>query len=173
MAARLRFGHDVTRCYLTLSLALPVLWIAVPWLARGVNALAAGTVAVLACSEMDGIRLPSLAWELEETGTDLRVVPSLLDVAGQRTMVRPAFSDNSGEYAEHVRCRPVVKPSLTGPVAGQQAIGAVLGGVSAAGPAVRLEPSFALRSADLRRASHDVNPKSDNCALSAAPLTES
>ena len=96
MAARLRFGHDVTRCYLTLSLALPVLWIAVPWLARGVNALAAGTVAVLACSEMDGIRLPSLAWELEETGTDLRVVPSLLDVAGQRTMVRPAFPITPG-----------------------------------------------------------------------------
>jgi hypothetical protein len=218
MAAQLRFGHDVTRCYLTLSLALPVLWIAAPWLARGVKAFDAGTVAVLACSEMDGIRLRSLAWELEEAGTDLCGVPSLLGVAGPRTMVRPtagltllqdprvtavsahlrrwsfgelpqlfnvfpgymslvepgpALSDNAGEYAEHVRCRPVVKPCLTGPVAGQQAIGAVLGGVSSARPAVRLELSFALRAADLRRASHDANPKSDNCALSATPLTES
>ena len=31
---------------------------------------------------MDGIRLRSLAWELEKTGTDLCVSPALLDVAG-------------------------------------------------------------------------------------------
>jgi len=200
------------------------------------TALGAGTVAVLACSEMGGIRLRSLAWELEETGTDLCVVPSLLDDAGPRTMVGPTAGltllhvDHpqrtgfrlvlkglfdrcaaaaalimlvpvTGELAaaswlhgrgpalfthvrnpdgvlfklrkEHVRCRPVVKPSLTGRVAGQQAIGAVLGGVSAARPAVGLELLFALRSANLRRASRDANPKSDNYALSATPLTES
>jgi exopolysaccharide biosynthesis polyprenyl glycosylphosphotransferase len=38
---------------------------------------------------MDGIRLRNLAWELEKTGTDLCVAPSLLDVAGPRTTIRP------------------------------------------------------------------------------------
>jgi exopolysaccharide biosynthesis polyprenyl glycosylphosphotransferase len=54
-----------------------------------VKAFGADTVAVLACPEMDGIRLRSLAWELEKTGTDLCVSPALLDVAGPRTTVRP------------------------------------------------------------------------------------
>jgi exopolysaccharide biosynthesis polyprenyl glycosylphosphotransferase len=54
-----------------------------------VNAFGADTVAVLACPEMDGIRLRSLAWELEKTGTDLCVSPALLDVAGPRTTIRP------------------------------------------------------------------------------------
>ena len=49
----------------------------------------ANTVAVLACPEMDGIRLRSLAWELEKTGTDLCVSPALLDVSGPRTTIRP------------------------------------------------------------------------------------
>jgi exopolysaccharide biosynthesis polyprenyl glycosylphosphotransferase len=47
------------------------------------------TVAVLACPEIDAKRLRELAWELEKTGTDLCVAPSLLDVAGPRTTVRP------------------------------------------------------------------------------------
>ena len=54
-----------------------------------VSAFGADTVAVLACPEMDGIRLRALAWELEKTGTDLCVSPVLLDVAGPRTTVRP------------------------------------------------------------------------------------
>ena len=54
-----------------------------------VQAFAADTVAVLACPEMDGIKLRSLAWELERTGTDLCVAPALLDVAGPRTTIRP------------------------------------------------------------------------------------
>ncbi len=37
----------------------------------------------------DGVRLRSLAWELEKTGTDLCVSPALLDVAGPRTTIRP------------------------------------------------------------------------------------
>jgi exopolysaccharide biosynthesis polyprenyl glycosylphosphotransferase len=49
----------------------------------------ADTVAVLACPEMDGLRLRELAWELEKTGTDLCVAPALLDVAGPRTTIRP------------------------------------------------------------------------------------
>ena len=55
-----------------------------------VKAFEADTVAVLACPEMDGIRLRRLAWELEKTGTDLCVSPALLDVAGPRTTVRSA-----------------------------------------------------------------------------------
>ena len=54
-----------------------------------VTAYSADTVAVTACPEIDGIRLRSLAWELEKTGTDLCVSPSLLDVAGPRTTIRP------------------------------------------------------------------------------------
>jgi exopolysaccharide biosynthesis polyprenyl glycosylphosphotransferase len=53
-----------------------------------VKALRADTVAVLACPEMDGVRLRGLAWELEKTGTDLCVAPALLDVAGPRTTIR-------------------------------------------------------------------------------------
>ena len=55
---------------------------------EAVHALGAETVAVLACPEMDGVRLRGLAWELEKTGTDLCVSPSLLDVAGPRTTIR-------------------------------------------------------------------------------------
>jgi exopolysaccharide biosynthesis polyprenyl glycosylphosphotransferase len=55
-----------------------------------VKTFGANTVAVLSCPEMDGIRLRSLAWELEKTGTDLCVSPALLDVAGPRTTIRPA-----------------------------------------------------------------------------------
>jgi exopolysaccharide biosynthesis polyprenyl glycosylphosphotransferase len=54
-----------------------------------VKAFDADTVAVLACPEIDGIRLRGLAWELEKTGTDLCVSPALLDVAGPRTTIRP------------------------------------------------------------------------------------
>jgi exopolysaccharide biosynthesis polyprenyl glycosylphosphotransferase len=54
-----------------------------------VQAFSADTVAVLACPEMDGIKLRGLAWELEKTGTDLCVSPALLDVAGPRTTIRP------------------------------------------------------------------------------------
>jgi exopolysaccharide biosynthesis polyprenyl glycosylphosphotransferase len=54
-----------------------------------VKSFDADTVAVLACPEMDGVRLRCLAWELEKTGTDLCVSPALLDVAGPRTTIRP------------------------------------------------------------------------------------
>ena len=54
-----------------------------------VRRLGADTVVVLACPEMNGIRLRSLAWELEKTGAELCVSPSLIDVSGPRTTVRP------------------------------------------------------------------------------------
>jgi exopolysaccharide biosynthesis polyprenyl glycosylphosphotransferase len=71
-----------------------------------VRNLNAGTVAVLSCPEMDGIRLRTLAWELEKTGTDLCVAPALLDVAGPRTTVRPT----AGLTLLHVD-----HPQLSGP----------------------------------------------------------
>jgi exopolysaccharide biosynthesis polyprenyl glycosylphosphotransferase len=54
-----------------------------------VGYLGADTVAVLACPEMNGIRLRELAWDLEKTGTDMCVAAALLDVAGPRTTIRP------------------------------------------------------------------------------------
>ena len=66
----------------------------------------AGTVAVLSCPEMDGIKLRTLAWELEKTGTELYVAPALLDVAGPRTTVRPT----AGLTLLHVD-----HPQLSGP----------------------------------------------------------
>jgi exopolysaccharide biosynthesis polyprenyl glycosylphosphotransferase len=66
----------------------------------------ADTVAVLSCSEMDGVRLRQLAWQLEKTGTDLCVAPALLDVAGPRTTIRPT----AGLTLLHVD-----HPQLSGP----------------------------------------------------------
>jgi hypothetical protein len=71
-----------------------------------VRNLSAGTVAVLSCPEMDGMKLRTLAWELEKTGTDLCVAPALLDVAGPRTIVRPT----AGLTLLHVD-----HPQLSGP----------------------------------------------------------
>jgi exopolysaccharide biosynthesis polyprenyl glycosylphosphotransferase len=70
---------------------------------RNVNA---ALVAVLSCPEMDGVKLRTLAWELEKTRTDLCVAPALLDVAGPRTTVRPA----AGLTLLHVD-----HPQLSGP----------------------------------------------------------
>jgi exopolysaccharide biosynthesis polyprenyl glycosylphosphotransferase len=50
--------------------------------------LQADTVAVVACRELNGVRLRELAWELEATDTDLCVAPALMDVAGPRTTIR-------------------------------------------------------------------------------------
>ncbi|MGW2160588.1 sugar transferase [Nonomuraea sp. NPDC001699] len=55
-----------------------------------VDQVRADTVAVLACPEMDGDALRRLAWRLERTHTELVVAPALMDVAGPRTMIRPA-----------------------------------------------------------------------------------
>jgi len=49
----------------------------------------ADTVAVVNWAQMDGVWLRDLAWALEKTGTDLCVAPTLLDVAGPRTTIRP------------------------------------------------------------------------------------
>ena len=86
-----------------------------------VRNIKAGTVAVLSCPEMDGVKLRTLAWELEKTGTDLCVAPALLDVAGPRTTVRPT----AGLTLLHVD-----HPQLSGPTAGGQGpVRPVRGGV--------------------------------------------
>ncbi len=54
-----------------------------------VSDLAADTVAVLASPQLNGVRLRQLAWQLEETGTDLCVAPAVMDVAGPRISIRP------------------------------------------------------------------------------------
>ena len=48
-----------------------------------VSHLDADTVAVLACPELNGVRLRELAWDLERTDTDMYVAPALMDVAGR------------------------------------------------------------------------------------------
>jgi len=73
---------------------------------EAVRAFGANTVAVLACPEMNGVRLRGLAWELEKTGTDLCVSPALLDVAGPRTTIR----STAGLTLLHVD-----HPQLSGP----------------------------------------------------------
>jgi exopolysaccharide biosynthesis polyprenyl glycosylphosphotransferase len=70
-----------------------------------VATLRADTVAVLSCPELSGPRLRELAWQLEQAGTDLCVVPAVLDVAAPRTSLRRA----GGLPVLHVE-----HPSLTG-----------------------------------------------------------
>jgi exopolysaccharide biosynthesis polyprenyl glycosylphosphotransferase len=95
-----------------------------------VHQVGADTVAVLACPEMNGIRLRELAWELEETGTDLCVAPALIDVAGPRTTIRP------------VAGLPLLQldhPELAG---GKQVIKAVFDRVAAGLALIMLTPLF-------------------------------
>jgi len=91
----------------------------------------ADTVAVLACPEMNGIRLRELAWDLEKTGTDVCVAPALLDVAGPRTTIRPV----AGLPLLHVD-----HPELAG---GKQVVKGVFDKTIAASALVLLAPLFA------------------------------
>jgi len=92
----------------------------------------ADTVAVLACPEMDTGRLRELAWELEKTGTDLCVAPTLLDVAGPRTTIR-AVAGLPLLYVDH--------PDLIG---GRQVVKSVFDRSAAACALVILAPLFAV-----------------------------
>ena len=96
-----------------------------------VERFGADTVAVLACPEMDGMRLRELAWELEKTGTDLCVAPALLDVAGPRTTIRPV----AGLPLLHVD-----HPELAG---GKQVLKSVFDKAFAASALILLAPLFA------------------------------
>lgn len=51
--------------------------------------VAADSVAVLACPEMDGTALRRLAWQIERNDVELVVAPALMDVTGPRISIRP------------------------------------------------------------------------------------
>ena len=107
-----------------------------------VRRFGADTVAVLACPEMDGGRLRELAWELEKTGTDLFVAPTLLDVAGPRTTIRPV----AGLPLLHVD-----HPELAGT---RQAVKSVFDKTCAAVALLVLAPLFAVIAISIRLADH-------------------
>jgi exopolysaccharide biosynthesis polyprenyl glycosylphosphotransferase len=91
----------------------------------------ADTVAVLACPELNGIRLRELSWDLEKTATDVYVAPALLDVAGPRTTIRPV----AGLPLLHVD-----HPELAGV---KQVIKGLFDKVTAASALLLLTPVFA------------------------------
>jgi exopolysaccharide biosynthesis polyprenyl glycosylphosphotransferase len=57
--------------------------------ANAVQRAQADTVIVLSCPELDGSALRRLAWKLERDDIDLIVASALMDVAGDRTTIRP------------------------------------------------------------------------------------
>jgi exopolysaccharide biosynthesis polyprenyl glycosylphosphotransferase len=57
--------------------------------AQAVRLTEADTVAVLASPDLGPEQLRRVAWELEPTGADLMVAPSLVEVAGPRLSIRP------------------------------------------------------------------------------------
>ncbi|MFC7275735.1 sugar transferase [Paractinoplanes rhizophilus] len=57
--------------------------------AAAVSLSGADTVVVLSCPELDGPALRRLAWQLERDEIDLIVASTLVDVAGDRTTIRP------------------------------------------------------------------------------------
>jgi exopolysaccharide biosynthesis polyprenyl glycosylphosphotransferase len=112
--------------------------------ASAVGRCAADAVAVTACPEIDAAKLRGLAWELEKTGTDLCVAPSLLDVAGPRTTVRPT----AGLTLLHVD-----HPQLSG---ARQAVKSLFDRVVAGLALLLLSPLFLALVAAIRL--HDRGP---------------
>jgi exopolysaccharide biosynthesis polyprenyl glycosylphosphotransferase len=56
---------------------------------EAIEAADADTVIVLGCPELDGVAVRRLAWRLERDDVDLILASSLIDVAGDRTTIRP------------------------------------------------------------------------------------
>ena len=110
--------------------------------AAAVSRFGVDMVAVLSCPEMDGGRLRELAWELEKTGTDLFVAPTLLDVAGPRTTIRPV----AGLALLHVD-----HPELAGI---KQAVKSVFDKTCAALALLVLAPLFAVIAISIRLDDH-------------------
>ncbi|MEV8509142.1 sugar transferase [Actinoplanes sp. NPDC051475] len=71
------------------SPGLPPLYGTFDGVASAVNRSGADTVVVLSCPEIDGTALRQLAWRLERDEIDLIVASTLVDVAGDRTTIRP------------------------------------------------------------------------------------
>ena len=107
-----------------------------------VSQFGADTVAVLACPEMNGVRLRELAWDLEKTGTDMFVAPALIDVAGPRTTIRPV----AGLPLLHVD-----HPELAG---GKQALKSVFDKLLALTALMLLSPLFAVIALAIKLADH-------------------
>ena len=107
-----------------------------------VGYIGADTVAVLACPEMNGMRLRELAWDLEKTGTDMCVAAALLDVAGPRTTIRPV----AGLPLLHVD-----HPELAG---GKQVLKAGFDKVMALSAVLLLLPLFAVIMLAVRLGDH-------------------
>ncbi len=57
--------------------------------AGAVGRAGADTVIVLSCPEIDGVALRRMAWQLERAEVDMIVASTLVDVAGDRTTIRP------------------------------------------------------------------------------------
>ncbi|MFI5937430.1 sugar transferase [Actinoplanes sp. NPDC051494] len=72
-----------------LSAALPPIYGTFDGVAAAVSRSGADTVVVLSCPEIDGAALRRLAWQLERDDIDLIVASTLVDVAGDRTTIRP------------------------------------------------------------------------------------
>lgn len=104
----------------------------------------ADTVTVLACPQMNGMRLRRLAWDLEKTHTALCVAPALLDIAGPRTSIRPV----AGLPLLHVD-----HPELTGAL---HTVKTLLDKLAAVTALVLLSPLLAAIAATLRL--HDGGP---------------
>jgi exopolysaccharide biosynthesis polyprenyl glycosylphosphotransferase len=68
---------------------LPPIYGALNEVAAAVSRSEADTVLVLSCPEIDGSALRRLAWQLERDEIDLIVASTLVDVAGDRTTIRP------------------------------------------------------------------------------------
>ncbi|MFI7602234.1 sugar transferase [Actinoplanes sp. NPDC049681] len=73
----------------SLSVGLPPVYGTFDGVASAVNRSGADTVVVLSCPEIDGTALRQLAWRLERDEIDLIVASTLVDVAGDRTTIRP------------------------------------------------------------------------------------
>ena len=67
-----------------------------------VDLLRADTVAVAACPELSGARMRELTWELEKSGTNVFVAPTLLNIAESRTTIRP-IAGLALLHVEHTR----------------------------------------------------------------------
>jgi exopolysaccharide biosynthesis polyprenyl glycosylphosphotransferase len=68
---------------------LPPIYGSFDEVASAVQRAEADTVIVLSCPELDGAALRRLAWKLERDDIDLIVASTLVDVAGDRTTIRP------------------------------------------------------------------------------------
>jgi exopolysaccharide biosynthesis polyprenyl glycosylphosphotransferase len=73
----------------TFAPGLPPVYGTFDEVASAVDRSDADTVVVLSCPEIDGAALRQLAWQLEREDIDLIVASTLVDVAGDRTTIRP------------------------------------------------------------------------------------